>query len=155
MVGDGDTGWYSNRGELSFVWGVGRPAPSATAASARCIPGRTSPSPSTSAPTRCTTPPGTLPTVEVDAFERDADGLAEFCSGGFGIFDEPGYNEKCDWKWNPAIGPAIQAGRLAQLPDCSALGVDTDADGCLRIESEHQSDDYADIVAIVSFTYVD
>ena len=49
----------------------------------------------------------------------------------------------------------MQAGTSPSCPTASALGIDTDADGCLRIESEDMSDDYADFVAIVSFTYVD
>ncbi len=152
--GDGDTGWYSNPGELSFVWGVDD-QPVGYRGERKMHAGENISFAEHERTYTVHDATGTLPTVKVNAFERDADGLAEFCSGGFGIFDEPGYNKKCDWKWNPAIGPAIQAGILAQLPDCSALGVDTDADGCLRIESEHQSDDYADIVAIVSYTYVD
>ena len=99
---------------------------------------------------------GNLPEVRAVAFERDADGKVEFCTGGFGAMYEPGSDGSCDWKWNVAASPTVRAGDLAQLPDCEGMGIEgSGADGCLRIESQDMSGDYAAFWAIVSYTYLD
>ena len=74
---------------------------------------------------------------------------------GFGIFDEPGYNKKLRLEVERRHRSGVRAGVARPAARLQRLGVDTDADGCLRIESEDQSDDYADFLAIVCFTYVD
>lgn len=154
VVGDGDDGKL-NRGELSFAWGVGEDTTGLRGERKMHSGERTSFADHERTYT-VHDAAGELPDVRAVAFERDADGLAEGCYGGFGAMQEPGSNGGCDWKWNVATSPAVRAGDLARLPDCEAMGLeDSGADGCLRIESEDLGGDFPSFWAIVSFTYVD
>jgi hypothetical protein len=151
--GDGDDGKL-NKGELSFAWGVGEHTTGVRGE--RDMASNSNISFADHESTYVVhSATGDLPEVRAVAFERDWDAKAEFCTGGFGAFDEPGYNADCDWKWNVASSPTVRAGDLARLPDCDHLDIDTDADGCLRFESEDMSGDYASFSAIVSYTYLD
>ena len=81
---------------------------------------------------------GDLPEVGPSPSSGTADGKAEFCTGGLRERStSPGTTRSCDWKWNVAIEsdrPGRRPRPAARLR--RALGIDTDADGCLRIESE-------------------
>jgi hypothetical protein len=85
-----------------------------------------------------------LPTVRVAAYERDADGLVEFCSAGDGIQDTPGYNGGCDVKWNVAASGALDVRDLDDLDDC-------DGTPCLVLHSEDLDSDHAEFWAIVRY----
>ena len=77
-------------------------------------------------------------------------------SGGPGGQNVNKVHSRAVLRWNVAASPTVRAGDLAHLPDCESLGIEgSGADGCLRIESEDMSGDYASFWAIVSYTYLD
>jgi hypothetical protein len=95
---------------------------------------------------------GVLPLITVNAVERDADGLAEFCSMGVFVTDQAGSNGDCDVKWNGGSSGIYFVDQLGSLPSCTDFGADAAwADhGCMVLESAPNGDDYPSITALVA-----
>jgi hypothetical protein len=147
---DGDSSWH-NRGELSFRWG--------TADFTLGSRGEEKIDDATTIgldPAHATfvafDVEGFLPTLYVSGSERDADGIAEFCSMGLGVALDPGSNGDCDAKWNVASSGLVTVESLGALPRCSEFdlgGTFTDA-ACMVFETPSNGDDYARFQVLVS-----
>lgn len=100
---------------------------------------------------------GVIPEPMVNADERDADGLVEFCSAGDGITDEPIYIASCDSKTNVAtFGRDLTLAEIEEYETCLAYGVTTAGVGarCAAISTSTfgtRDDDYAHFIVYVSF----
>jgi hypothetical protein len=93
-----------------------------------------------------------LPMLGVAGYERDADGVNDFCSLGE-VQSDPGSDEGCDVKWDVASSGLIQTGGLDSLPSCPDLGVDAEevaSAHCLELESVGNGDDYPRFTVIAS-----
>lgn len=81
---------------------------------------------------------GFLPTVYVTGYERDADGLVEFCSMGGGTMSDPGSNGDCDITWNTASTGIVDVAGISSLAPCTDFGVDplvAAGRGCMLLET--------------------
>jgi hypothetical protein len=153
---DGDKG--ANRGELRFAFAVDATHVRTTGeekissgSTVNVSDGDRSPGVSTAVPFD-PSPSAWLPNLRAVAFERDWDGLAEFCSVGDAPVDQ-GRHDGCDLKWDVASSGLIQAGGIDSLPSCPDLGVDAEEvanDRCLELESVGNGDDYPRFSVIVS-----
>lgn len=149
---DGDSGKY-NRGELSFAWGVGDDTVGIRGEE-KMHAGTDVKFNRPSSQYVVNDAKGFLPTVFVDASERDADGLGEFCTMGIGVAHLPGSNGDCDAKWNVASSGLMQVDNLANLPGCASFGVQAypPETRCLVLESDDDlGDDYPRFWTLVSF----
>ena len=59
---------------------------------------------------------GWLPTVYVNATERDADGLVEFCTAGLGTDVDHGSNGSCDVVWSVASSGLVTLDSINSYP---------------------------------------
>ena len=140
LTQDGDSQSW-NRGEVRFAWGVGEDTVGITG-EYKLDPGSERGFGDHS--TYVVHDANELPTVYVTAYERDPDGLVEFCSAGDGPRDTPGSDKKCDVKWNVATSDALDVGDLDDLDDC-------DGTPCQVLYSEDLGDDYPEFWALVSY----
>ena len=67
---------------------------------------------------------GWLPTVYVNATERDADGLVEFCTAGLGTDVDHGSNGSCDVVWSVASSGLVTLDSINSYPLCVEIGFD-------------------------------
>ncbi len=150
MIHDGDSSWH-NRGELSFRWGTAD-FTLGSRGEEKIDDGTTfglNPAHATFALPNVT---GFLPTLYVSGSERDADGIAEFCSMGLGVAHDPGSNGDCDAKWNVASSGLVTVEGLDAMPRCSSFdlgGSFADA-ACMVCETADEGDDYARFQVLVS-----
>ncbi|TDT18643.1 hypothetical protein BDK89_4271 [Ilumatobacter fluminis] len=149
---DGDK-WKSNRGEVSFRWGVDGYTVGNRAEEKMHAPKDIVLSSHNTASFLVPAEGWSIPWIGVSAAERDWDGKAEFCAAGLGVASEPIYLPDCDTRVNVARTPGdvTQADLDTALP-CHQYGVTGDrADlPCLFLEAPWQNDEYATFVAMVS-----
>lgn len=153
---DGDRG--ANRGELRFAFSIGGDLVASTGerkigsgSTVNLSDGNRMPGLDTSVAFD-PSPSAWLPSLHAVAFERDWDGLFEFCSVGAAPLDQ-GHHDGCDLKWDVASSGLIQSGGLGSLPSCADLGIDAEevsGHRCLRLESVGNGDDYPRFSVIVS-----
>jgi hypothetical protein len=96
-----------------------------------------------------------LPTVYINATERDADGLVEFCSAGLGTATDHGSNGDCDAVWSVASSGLVTLGSLDGYPTCADLGFDwaNPEQRCLTITTAGQAPGgYPEFTAYVGVT---
>ncbi|MEQ1788707.1 MAG: hypothetical protein ABL966_16770, partial [Acidimicrobiales bacterium] len=151
---DGDDGKY-NRGELRFAWGVGDDTVGIRDEEKLHTGSNVGFGNHTSYTVHNAGDP--IPTVYVSAGERDADGLAEFCTMGIGAHQEAFYSASCDTKWNVAASEPLRVDQIADLDDCSSLGIEGEwgDEPCALLVSEDHGDDYPKFWAVVSYTVLD
>lgn len=77
-----------------------------------------------------------VPTAYLVGFERDADGLVEFCSMGPDQ-TTPGHDGSCDLQWNVADTGLTSLAALEGLPSCTSLGAAEQwaGDRCMSLTS--------------------
>jgi hypothetical protein len=145
--GDGDK---VGRGEISLGWRVGDTTVATFAEHKRDAGDRL---------TFGTTPwtvdqtmAGFLPTVRVQATERDADGKLEFCTLGSGVSDNSGRNDSCDIKWIVADSGLVKADQIEGFPACETLPTGDRFPGyrCMELTTEDRGSDYPKITAVVA-----
>ena len=153
VVADGDSS-AANRGELSFAWGTAD-ATIGTRGEEKLHSGTTISFDGANSEFLVPNAEGFLPTVYLTGSERDADGLAEFCTMGTGVFIDPGRNSSCDAKWNVASSGLVSVDGLAALPRCSQFGLAELADhACMLLETPDEGDDYARFQVVVSIQII-
>ena len=149
---DGDK-WKSNRGEVSFRWGLEGHAIGHRDEEKMKAPKNITLSSHNSATYLLPAEGWELPWIGVSAAERDWDGLAEFCAAGTGVASEPFYNAACDTRINVARTPGnvTQADLDSALP-CHSYGVTGErADlPCLFLDAPWQNDEYTTFDVVVS-----
>ena len=93
-----------------------------------------------------------LPTVRVQAVERDPDGRLEFCSGGTGVSDESGRSDMCDLMWNIASSGLVKADQTGSLPGCATFATGDRFPGyrCMQLTTTNHGSDYPNITAVVA-----
>ena len=149
---DGDSGDL-NRGELSFIWGVGDDH-AGTRGEDQMHAGTEVSFNRPSSQYVIRDAKDFLPTVFVNAVERDPDGRGEFCTMGTGPFRSPGSNGSCNAKWNVADTGLTQLDSLNGLPGCASFGVEglVPETRCLVLESvDDLGGDYPRFWTVVSF----
>ena len=148
---DGDAS-PGNRGELSFAWDVGQQNVGSRA-EAKVSDGDVIWIGDANDEWIVNDVAGFLPVVSVGAFERDADGIVEFCALGVGVPDDFGFLDHCDSHWNVAKSGLFGVEDLDGLLRCSQLAVfdGYEDEACLQISTVHQGAEYPSFVAVVSF----
>lgn len=150
---DGDSG--INRGELRFGWRVGDQH-AGSRAEEKLSTGDTVTFPRPQSTFVAHDVQDWLPTVFVQATERDADGLIEFCSMGTGVSSQYGSNAKCDVVWNVAASGIVSLDSLDSYPLCTALGYDEVYAGqrCMTLSSVGAPGSYPDITVDIAVDVV-
>ena len=150
---DGDAS-AGNRGELSFAWGTAD-FTLGTRGEEKMNGGTTLAPDGIHSEFLVPNAEGFLPTLYVSGSERDADGLAEFCTMGTGVFLDPGHSDSCDAKWNVASSGLVSVDSLAGLPRCAEFGIAELADhACMLFETPSNGDDYARFEVVVSIRII-
>ena len=152
VINDGDK---HSKGELSFAWMVGDTT-IATKGEKRVDDGADIKFVGFAASFIATDITTFLPTVSVSAFERDADGWAEFCTMGTGGAQTKGSDDGCDMKWNAAGSGLVSVAGISALPTCVSLGLGAEFGDtkCMKFQSQYEGNDYPHINAIVSVRIV-
>jgi len=151
---DGDKG--INRGELRFGWRVGENH-AGNRDEDKISTGSTVNFPASSSSFVAHGVDEWLPTVIIQATERDADGLVEFCSMGNGVASQYGNNGDCDIVWNVAVSGLYTLDTLTGAPRCTDLGYEdaNPEDRCLTLSTFGAPGGYPEITANVAVHVVD
>lgn len=145
-----------NRGEITFGWGFGN-AGLGWRAEEKMHPGSFDIGGSNTQWFSVDADDGTVPNPVLNARERDADGLVEFCALGGGLDLAPVYRSHCDSKSNVAMfGYDLALADIEQFESCVAMGITTAGVGarCAAISTGAHGtndDDYTRFIAYVSF----
>jgi hypothetical protein len=121
VVSDGDRG--INRGELAFAWRVGD-STVGTRGEEKLSDGDVVAFGRATSSFVANGVTEWLPTVRVAAYERDPDGLVEFCSAAAGVPDGPGASDGCDLSWNVADSGLATLEGIDSLARCTDAGAD-------------------------------